>query len=805
MRGNSIIQGHGASNPIAFFISDGAQSEDVKTNFALSGYQESVLREFCKESGLSYQQFWKTALIKEPVEKADDWSSDYLKANEVKVNTFSPILIDEIKTLRPNLLIPLGELSFNFVTKLTGVRKFRGSVLPANCGLDMPTKVLPILGPYPYLNSEYRLRYISRIDFQKIEKNLKPGPPPDDYYKVWIAQNSGSLRTFIDRSYPTAKFLVFDIETFMQIPTCISFCFDGFESVCVPLLDKSIDFDNRVLMMDQVARLLASEIPKVNQNIKYDWKILERWGFYVKNVCGDTMLGASTLYCEFPKNLGFLTSIYTDLPYFKDEGREYDPTKHHKDQFYLYNAKDSLSTHQISTKQAAEIDEQGVRFVYDNLVRLIPIYKQMEDNGIRVDDEQRCKLLAKYESMYRIHCIKLNTFLNETVNPLSSQQMNRVIFEKLRYKKLRNANNTEEDSLMLLRVLSEAAAAPSTGPLVIDEIIACRKIHKVIEILNLALYPDNRFRCEFNLAGTETGRSSAGKTTDQYIYIDEKGKTKVGNLGHSLQTIGKHGFAIDGVTYGQDIRSMYVPSRGFSFVENDLKGAEARVDAILSDNFDILPVFDSPTGIHRLTGSWIYACTPEEIKKGILVDGIDRYHVAKQVRHSGERNITAEGLITKFLWGTSLKEGKRLLDEFHKHEPKIRSVFHRSVIECIDATRCLIAPNGRRRDFFDRIDRGTYNEGFSFLPQAIVSDQTKFSLIKTTEETPWARLLVEAHDGVLSETPIGRELEFSEIYKRNIEKPIDFRKCSLSRDYELTIPCETSAGESWYGMEEIEI
>ena len=77
---------------------------------------------------------------------------------------------------------------------------------------------------------------------------------------------------------------------------------------------------------------------------------------------------------------------------------------------------------------------------------------------------------------------------------------------------------------------------------------------------------------------------------------------------------------------------MFVPSYGYSFVEIDLSGAEARVDRVLSGNFD-LSIFDNP-GIHRLTGSLVFDCRPDEIKKGS-----HQYHLAKTVRHAGERNM----------------------------------------------------------------------------------------------------------------------------------------------------------------------
>jgi uracil-DNA glycosylase family 4 len=818
-----MIKSHGNSTPRAFFIADYPENKDFQTGYALTGYGGELLRKFCNEQNLDLDNFWRSCLIKEqPPDKSLPDKEFEEALNEQKAR-YGHILIDEINELKPNLLIPLGEWSFNYITNLRSIRKFRGSVLAPSGEFNLAQenlKVLPILGPYPYLYQEYNLRFVSRIDFGKIHKYLNNNPIPDNKYNIWVARSSTSLRAYLDRAYAECVarggFLVFDIETYMQIPICISFCFDGFESVCIPILDSSIDIDNRTLMVELIDRILRSPIPKVNQNIKYDWKILERWGFQVNNVVGDTMLAASTLYCEFPKNLGFLTSIYTELPYFKDEGKDFDPDKNKRDRYYLYNAKDSLADHQIYTEQKKELVELGTKEVYDNLMTCLPIYRRMEDRGIRIDETKQQSLLAKYESLYHIQELRCCRLLGKDYfNPLSPKQCYNVIYDELGYRKLRGMKtnqdglpSTDEESLEYLMVYGEAERSPTFGPLILQVILGARKVQKVIEILELHLHPDKRFRCEYNLAGAETGRSTAGKTTDQLIYLDGN-RVLVTNLGHSLQTIGKHGFTLDGMTYGKDLRSMFIPSVGFTFVECDLNSAEARVDRILSGNFD-LSVFESP-GIHRLTGSWVYGCLPQDIKKGVLVDGVDRYHMAKTVRHAGERNMGVDRLV--MMTQRPYRECSEIMTEFHKFQPEIREVFHKDIKRAIDApAHCLVAPNGRRRDFFGRIQKDTYNEGISFLPQAIVSDQTKFAGIgKTFSDQSiysWAHLLAESHDSALAEVRCGREYEYGELYKRNVEsEPIDFRKCTLARDVQLIIPCEIAIGESWYedDMREVQL
>lgn len=808
-----LCRGHGSSNPQAILVIDHPQGDDYKTNYALTGASEYTVKGFMREVGLYFENFYCTSLIKvPPIVTLDSCKGQgggtkkYQATNQPLVEKYNEILINEINLLEPNLLIPLGELSFNFLTGLSGIRKYRGSVLLSNpllgnIGLKKQVKVFPILGPYPYLNQDYRMRMISKLDFSRVDKYFRDAQPPENLINVWVCRTPGALRSFIERSYKEEGFLTFDIETFMQIPVCISFCFNGKEACTVPLIDKSIDRDSLALMWMLVARLLKSKIKKGNQNIKYDWKILERWGFEVLNVVSDTMLAAGCIYPEFPKNLGFLTSIYTELPYHKDEGHELDPTKNVQDRFYLYCAKDSLTDWQIQQKQNEEMLEVGVYPVYSNLIKLLPVYRRMEDRGIRIDHEKRDQLTAKYLTLFEIESIKLRTLVGQSnLNPLSSVQMNRLVFEEFKYELGRYVNGTDEESIewLILNANHQSYLAKDALKMILN----CRKLHKVLEILQLMLHPDGRFRCEFNLAGTETGRTSAGKCTDQLLIQMPNNKIKVKNLGHSLQTIGKHGFSIDGVTYGRDVRDMYVPSFGYSFVEADLSGAEARVDRVLSGNFD-MEVFTNP-GIHKLTGSWLYNCLPTEIKKNVLVDGKDRYHEAKTLRHGAERNLGANRLV--MMIARPLNKCKELLETVHRNEPEIRQVYHRSIIQTLQETQCLIMPNGRRRDFFDRVGPEMFNEGFSLYPQAIVSDQTKFQgILPTYSEFLWAELLTEQHDGTLGEVPIGREEEFLVSYKKNIEVGIDFRQGSIKRDYELIIPCESSMGENWGAMKEVEV
>ena len=239
-----MIRGHGGSNPSVMLVADYAQGEDLKTGYSLSGYKENLLRQFCANSHLNYNDMYRTCVIKDDLPKLDGFKvSKKLFNNEAEyaklfvdkvVPQYADIIRNEILSLKPNLIVPLGEISFQHISGLSGIRKFRGSVLKANpaFGLEKYTKVLPILGPYPYLYSDPKQKFISQLDFNKIPKWQGEGPIPDDVYNIWVARTSSALRNFINRCYPpcvgksieAGGYLVFDIETYQNIPTCISFC-----------------------------------------------------------------------------------------------------------------------------------------------------------------------------------------------------------------------------------------------------------------------------------------------------------------------------------------------------------------------------------------------------------------------------------------------------------------------------------------------------------------------------------------------------------------------------------------------------
>lgn len=841
------VNSHGYGNAEIFFLGGFPLKSDFVTGLALSGGAENTLNAFLSPHKIGIKNCYRSTVIKEQLSYSGSVSKKVKKAvTEVNVKGYENELLEEIKTVRPNIIVPLDDIALGAVfpyiheIKLPRGRShwvycYRGSELSLRSDwqaqLDYPVRIIPTIGPQ-LLYADYTARSYVKLDYAKIVKDKDIKRPVQEYGNRWVCRDANSLVKFIERSIVNAPFLAFDIETWGGLITCISFSFDGYEGVSVPLnrhFERNISTGEMLMLWQIVAKLLAHPFPKVNQNIKYDWIILERHGLYVNNVVGDSMLLGHCLYPELPRGLDFYTSIYTPIAYYKDEGKEFNPKAHRRDRLYLYNAMDSISEHLVYSEQLKELDEpenENLKKLYHNeIVPLIPIYKRIDEIGIRVDNEQKEKLLLKYRELYRSNLETLQKLIgNEDFNPNSPQQVGVLLYEELKFpirrktdvetgRKSYRTDKETLDDLSIHHGLDNKLG--HVGYRIIGRVVMCRKLKKVMEYISTPLHPDNRFRGSSNLAGTETARSSFSKTIDEAFGFDKSGKLKQIKLGRSLQTISKHGFHIDeeifddfeDVAIASDLRSMFVPSPGKVFLEADGSQAEARHVAVLAQDFELLASFDIKPKLHARTAGMIFGYDPSKIGKDsptVPKIGIAYYDLGKRIRHAGNYNM-GPGRLAQ-MTHIAFNECRKMLDKFHELSPQLRGVFHKEVIETLKRTGELVTPYGRKRQFFGYKDESLEKEAIAHIPQSTVSDHTKFSIPRILEIAPWIWFLNEQHDGLLMEVPKERYEEAGKIVKTVMERPVNYSLCTLSRDFNLIVPAEVSMSETnWMELKEINV
>ncbi len=147
---------------------------------------------------------------------------------------------------------------------------------------------------------------------------------------------------------------------------------------------------------------------------------------------------------------------------------------------------------------------------------------------------------------------------------------------------------------------------------------------------------------------------------------------------------------------------------------------------------------------------------------------------------------------------------ERALQIFHAKQPNIQRVFQAGVIECLKKNRQLVAPVpygidceiGGVRTFFERYGEELFRQGFSYIPQRAVSDNTKAAGLRIRSRIPGIKIVMESHDALLFSIPVSRLLEWTPIIKQEMERPINFSNCSLRRR-ELIIPCDIETGYNY--------
>lgn len=859
---HDLINGAGFDSADLMIVGDYARKADQTAGHCLSGYYKGKIGEALQLAKFSVDQTYRTCIIKHYIQGlgVGTFGQDkkllnyHFENNDSSVADYVTVLIDEINIIKPKVIIVLGEYALQILTGKVGISKWRGSVIGLAediqdriQDISWTIKVIPTLHPSVIHNDE-SATFLIRMDLTKAIEVLYDPDKRIDYHEINIARNSGDLIRFLD-NYPIDKFpdMSKDIETRYGFITCAGISFDGYSGMCIPLWGSGYAAVETARML-YILSQLCEERYLINQNINYDKHISARYGLYYKKVKWDTMLAANIISTEFPKNLGFLTSVYTDMSFYKDEGSEFNPKTDHIDQYYGYNAKDAISAFQIYCKQVIDLKEiELLEFFTEFIMKLFDLYYDIECVGLLCDLNKRGELTTKYESLYSLKKMELDSITSlqdETIINLKSPSQIGKFMEMTKFPVLRHrvdsgfmVVNTDKESLEKMRIADPIEYRHCDLPYemalrFLNLILLIRRIDKVLEYLNVGIHPNGRIYTSCKIAGTTTGRTAGGQTMDDIYYWtkDKKGNDilKAKDLGQSFQTVTKHGFIVEGDEdddildgiIGKDIREMYIPDKGWVLVEVDGSQAEARVCDVLGEDWDSLAEYGK-IDKHCKVASMIFTdYTYEDIlrmsKKEHSDEGIFMRQIGKHAKHGKNNGLEAFQFATMYLhmanFKESIKKAKFILSQVDKAYPNIEGIFHAQVERALRDTRCLVGPRiygnpcGRKRIFYKKIDKHYINVAYSWIPQSTISDHTKAAMLRIKESIDKTKVhfVAENHDSVTALVKMGYIRDYCIAAKRELERLIDFRQCTLSRDYDLVIPCEFSIGRhNWGNMHEI--
>lgn len=777
----------------------------------------SLLSEVCRECDIDRRDVYITNVIKY---RPPDNKLKRLHEIGVSIDDSISQLWDEIRAINPNCIVGFGNLPlralFGKGNGFKGIMQWRGSVLPT---VGMDYKGVPTIHPAALLHHDgeledddypgkkkkgpvkYSYKHILKLDLLKAKKQseFRSYNPPKRLLE--IARDHIQLQRFFDQ-YKDKDLVSVDIEVLKSIPFCIAFAFNEWHAMSVPLLDV-FSWQNKEGIHESVAaemwricaELLDSNIRVVGQNFKFDQGQLARLcGITIRNFYCDTSLLAHSLHPEFPKALGFITSIYTDEPFYKDEGKEFSIKRDDIDRYLTYNARDAAVTYECFAemeKDAKELIVPGFpnwynTFVLGHVMPLHSFYAELENVGFAVNHKRKQELCEIYDEKIHYAQLELDTLAGWQVNTSgSSKDPGKLVYEQLHYP---FRKSTDEDTLYAL-IANHSTKHSASDKRCLELILHIRRLKlNRKKTFGAACDYDGRMRTIFTISGTETGRSNT-KILQPPVRPDK--------LGMPFHTITKHG------EIGGESREFLIADDGYVIVETDMSQAEARIVALLANDKRVLEIFRLKQDLHRITASWIFGGPPDKITKELRFIG-------KTCRHAGNYDMR-KGRLAELVNTEAKKQDINIrlsewkadivLTKFHAFSPNVRKVFHEGIkAELERNARVLVNPFGRYRQFYDRWGHELWREAFAQIPQSTVPDQLRRaginSKLRFAKEGVVAKFVVEAHDalvGLVREKDVDR---YKEILHEEIERPIDFKNCSISRGL-LSIPAESKVGYNY--------
>jgi DNA polymerase I-like protein with 3'-5' exonuclease and polymerase domains len=273
----------------------------------------------------------------------------------------------------------------------------------------------------------------------------------------------------------------------------------------------------------EVQKLMDRNPYLVGQNITFDLEYLFDYGLEPSGVWMDTMLSHAILYPEFPKGLDFLASLYTEMPYYKGEGKITNPKITTQD-LHEYNNKDTITTLWCALEIEKQLKARGLWPVHEFVTSEIGLALEMQRNRLPVSPEKREQLKqwitdaqanldakwAETPTLRKLAGQKPTSEIRPNVN--SPKQVQQFLYGAypdglgLKQKTWNGKIQSDEDTLNELK--AQHPDLPEIGWILEERHL--RKLNS--SYLDIELEQDGTIGGSWCVHGTETGRWTSGKS-----------------------------------------------------------------------------------------------------------------------------------------------------------------------------------------------------------------------------------------------------------------------------------------------------
>ncbi len=498
-----------------------------------------------------------------------------------------------------------------------------------------------------------------------------------------------------------------------------------------------------------------TEIEKIAQNLKYDYKVLAKYGVHIKGPIFDTMLAHYLLEPDQRHNMDVLAQNYLNYSPISIETligkkgkNQLSMRQAPLEQLYPYACEDADITFQLKEIFHKKLDGSKSYDVFKKIeMPLISVLSAMEIEGIKIDVDA----LADFSKKLEQQIVELNDNVQKLAgipfNLASPKQLGQTLFEHMKLvdkpKKTKTGQySTSEDTLIKLKGKHD----------IIDDILEFRQLQKlkstyVDALPELADADTHRIHTTYQQAVATTGRLSSVNPNLQNIPIrSEKGR---------------------------EVRKAFVPrNEAFNLLAADYSQIELRLMAHLSQDEGMLSAFQNGEDIHAATAAKVYQVELEKVSR-------EQRSYAKMVNFGIIYGISAFGLAQRL--GIKRAEAKEIIDNYFMQYPKVKDYMDLS-IEQAREKGFVETIMGRKRMLNDINSRNAVVRGYAERNainapiQGSAADIIKMAMIHVDEALKGqdfkSKMLLQVHDELVFDVHKSEIDIFKRLIKNKMENAL---------------------------------
>ena len=393
-----------------------------------------------------------------------------------------------------------------------------------------------------------------------------------------------------------------------------------------------------------------AKIKKVCQNGKYDIGVLRHYGIEVANFYFDTMLASYVIDPDQKHNMDDLSEKYLKyrpIPLTDLIGSKKTPEKIFEvdpNMLSDYSGEDADITFRLFEILVKQLKKEKLeRLAYDIEFPLVPVLEDMERTGVRIDTKSLKAFSDDLQILLDNYTGEIHKYAGEKFNINSTQQLQKVLFEKLQLPqttKTKTGYSTDAKTLEGLK---------GSHPIV-DIILDYRQVSKLKSTYADALptlihHKTGRVHTTYNQAAVSTGRLSSIDPNLQNIPIRSE--------------------------LGKEIRKAFVPrDKNYVILSADYSQIELRIMASICGDETLTKAFKSGEDIHRRTAALVFKVDPSEVTQ-------DMRRKAKEVNFGILYGLGPFGLKTRL--GITQTEAKNIIDDYFSSFKNVRKFMDDSV------------------------------------------------------------------------------------------------------------------------------